>query len=88
MDFIFNVFLPSSFQLQTVDNLQTEKGKQSVYVSASLCHGADSLPDSVSTKMPIKSTINWNKEFVFSIQTKNLPKVRSLTMIIIWNTLY
>ena len=39
---------PSSFQLQTVDNLQTEKTKQNVIVSASLCHGTDSLPDSVS----------------------------------------
>ena len=71
---------PSSFQLQTVDNLQTEKARQNVFVSASLCHGTDSLPDSVSPKVPIKSTINWSEEFVFSIQTRNLSKVRSFKM--------
>ena len=72
--------LPSSFQLQTIENLQTEKSKNDISVSASLYHGTKPLlsddESNPTTRLPIKSTFNWNKEFAFGIQIKNLPKVK------------
>ena len=72
--------LPSSFQLQTIENLQTEKSKNDISVNASLYHGTKPLlsddESNPTTRLPIKSTFNWNKEFAFGIQIKNLPKVK------------